>query len=93
VTSVIAREVDPRTLRVGDVMTQHPVTIGVAESVAKALREMRRIGARRMPVVGKRGELIGVLSLDEVLEALAGELQSVAGSIRKELLVEESLRP
>ena len=93
VTSVIARQVDPRTLRVGDVMTQHPVTIGVAESVAKALREMRRIGVRRLPVVGKRGELIGVLSLDEVLEALAGELQSVAGSIRKELLVEESLRP
>jgi CBS domain-containing protein len=93
VIAVVAREADPRALRVGDLMTQNPVTIGVAEPVERALREMRRIGVRRLPVVGQRGELIGVLSLDDVLEVLAGELENLAGSVRNERLIEGSLRP
>ena len=93
VVSVVARETDPRALRVGDVMTQQPVTVGSTEPVERALREMRRIGVRRLPVVGQRGELIGVLSLDDVLEVLAGELQNIAGSIRNERVIEGSLRP
>ena len=93
VISVVARETDPRALRVGEIMTQQPVTIGATEPVEKALREMRRIGVRRLPVVGQRGELIGVLSLDDVLEVLAGELQNVAASIRNERVIEGTLRP
>lgn len=93
VVSVVARETDPRALRVGDVMTQQPVTVDVTEPVDKALREMRRIGVRRLPVVGRRGELIGILSLDDVLQVLAGELENVAGSVRNERLIEGSLRP
>ncbi len=93
VISVVARETDPHALRVGDVMTAQPVTIAAAEPVEKAVREMRRIGVRRLPVVGQRGELVGVLSLDDVLEALAGELQNLAGSVRNERLIEGSLRP
>ena len=75
------------------VMTQQPVTIGATEPVEKALREMRRIGVRRLPVIGQRGELIGVLSLDDVLEVLAGELQNVAASIHNERVIEGTLRP
>jgi len=93
VISVVARETDPRALRVGEIMTQQPVTIAAAEPVEKALREMRRIGVRRLPVVGLRGELLGVLSLDDVLAVLAGEMQNVAGSIRNEQVIEGSLRP
>jgi CBS domain-containing protein len=93
VISVVARETDPRELRVGEIMTQQPVTIGAAEPVEKALREMRRIGVRRLPVVGQRRELIGVLSLDDVLEVLAGELQNVAGSVHNERVIEGTLRP
>ena len=54
VITVVARETDPRTLRVGDVMTQPPVTVSSADSMDEALREMRRAGVRRMPVIGER---------------------------------------
>jgi CBS domain-containing protein len=93
VTTVVARETDPRSLRVGDIMTQQPVTASIADSIDKALREMRRVGVRRLPVVGQRGELVGILSLDDVLDVLAGELQNVAGSIRNEQVIEGTLRP
>jgi hypothetical protein len=37
--------------------------------------------------------LIGALSLDNVLEVLAGELPNVAGSVRNERVMEGALRP
>jgi len=74
------------------VMTQPPVTVSTAASMDEALREMRRAGVRRMPVIGERRELVGILSLDDVLGALAGELQNVTGSIRNEQVIEGALR-
>lgn len=93
VVGVIARSADPRELRVGDVMTRKPVVIDEASPLPGALAEMRRIGVRRIPVVGALGQLLGVLSLDEVLDALAEELRGVVGSIRSELRMERALRP
>jgi CBS domain-containing protein len=93
VITVVAPGADPSSLRVGDVMTQQPVTVGESESIEQALREMRRMGVRRLPVVGKRGELVGILSLDDILDVIAGELQNVAGSIRNEQRIEGVLRP
>lgn len=93
VVRVLAREADPRTLTVGEVMTRDPVIATESDSLAEALRAMRRIGVRRVPVAGHRGQLLGVLSLDEVIDALSGELSDVAGSIRSEQRSEEALRP
>ncbi len=93
VVTVVAREADPRSLCVGDVMTPQPVVVSEAESLEKGLREMRRVGARRLPVVGTRGELVGIVSLDDVLDVVAGQLQDIAGSIRNERLIEGTLRP
>jgi CBS domain-containing protein len=93
VVTVVARRTDPRTLRVGDIMSEQPVTVGEAEPLEYAAREMRRIGVRRLPVVGKRGELVGVLSMDELLETLVGELQNVTAALRSEQRIESSIRP
>ncbi|HUK03071.1 MAG TPA: CBS domain-containing protein [Steroidobacteraceae bacterium] len=93
VVSVVAREADAKALRVGDVMTPQPHTLSERDSVETAMQEMRRIGVRRMPVVGGSGELIGVLSLDDVLDVVARELQNLAGSVRIQRQIEGTLRP
>jgi len=93
VVGIIARERDPRSLLVGDIMTENPAVLNQFDSIAAAVQEMRRIGVRRMPVVGSLGELIGVLSLDDVLDVLAVELQNLAGAVRKERRIESDLRP
>ena len=93
VVGVVARETDPRSLRVGDLMTRQPVMVDEDQPIGAALREMRRIGVRRIPVVDHSGCLVGVLSLDEIVGALSEELTDVAGPIRSEVRIEKALRP
>jgi CBS domain-containing protein len=92
VVTVLARDADPATLRVEDVMTSKPIVVREDDAITTALAEMRRIGVRRMPVIGTRGELVGVVSLDDIIEQLARQLQDVAGSVRSEQLVEHAVR-
>ncbi|MFI4867898.1 MAG: CBS domain-containing protein [Steroidobacterales bacterium] len=93
VVGVVASEADVRALRVGDVMTQRPVTASESDPVATALNRMRGAGVRRLPVVGNRGQLVGVVALDDVLAELAGELGTIAGAIGREQRIETALRP
>lgn len=92
VVAVVARDANPRELRVGEVMTASPALAVDHDGVSVALREMRRNGVRRLPVVDARGHLVGVLSLDDVLESLAVELQDVVGSMRNEQRIEGIVR-
>jgi CBS domain-containing protein len=92
VIEVVAAGADSKTLTVGDVMTAKPVAVTDSAPLTAALTEMRRIGARRLPVVGHRGQLVGVISLDDVIDSIASELHDVAGSIRNEQHIEGALR-
>jgi CBS domain-containing protein len=90
---VVAKAEDPKILVASDVMTRQPVVAFEDESLGAALKKMRKIVVRRLPVVGKQGELVGVISIDDIIDALVGELEEVAGSIRGEQLIEHALRP
>jgi len=92
VIAVIAKEAELKALRAGDVMNPQPVVIEESQSIEAALQQMRRAGVRRLPVIGRRGELSGVLSLDDVLDYLAGQVQNVAGAIRNERQIEGTVR-
>jgi CBS domain-containing protein len=92
VVQVMAKDVDPHTLTVGDVMTPEPLTAAEDDGISETLHRMRRLGVRRVPVLGARGQVTGVLSVDDVVDHLVGQLTDVAGSIRNELKLEETLR-
>jgi CBS domain-containing protein len=92
VVSVVAREADPRMLRVGDVMTPKPVTIMTEDSIRDALEQMKRIGVRRLPVVGECGLLEGIVSLDDVLTTMARDFGCAAGAITQARAVETAIR-
>lgn len=93
VTAVIAKEADARGLKVGDVMTRNPLLAAASSSVEATLRTMREVGVRRVPVVGANNELVGVLSIDDVLDLLADQLGNVTAAIRSEQRVERTSRP
>jgi CBS domain-containing protein len=93
VVSVVAREVDPKTVRVGDIMTPDPVLAAEWESMEAALQKMRQFGVRRLPVVNGYRELVGVLAIDDVLKVIAGDAQDVVSTIRSGRQMEGESRP
>jgi CBS domain-containing protein len=92
VIGVLARGADPASLTVGDVMTPNPVVVAELDAINAAVKEMRRVGVRRMPVVGRLGELTGVLSLDDVLDAASTELRDLAVAVGNEQRIESAIR-
>ncbi len=92
VISVIAPEITPDSLCVGDVMSATPITASEDASLLDVLRSMRAHGIRRIPVVGEQQSLIGLLALDDILELLAQELDLIASAISKEMLREREQR-
>lgn len=92
VTAVVAPGVDPSTLNVGDVMTTTLVTAQEDDSLIDLMRSMRQKGVRRIPVVGKQSELIGVVTLDDVLDILSEELGLLVAAIETEGKRERQMR-
>lgn len=93
VVSVVAREAAPRSLKVSDVMSRYPLMVAEDASLDAALSFMRDAGVRRVAVTGAQGELVGVLSLDDVLEKMAEQLTKITTSMRTGQRTERLVRP
>ena len=78
VVEVVAAEVNPDALKVGDIMGPEVATVRESEGLFEALRYMRDKGVRRMPVVDREGGLVGILTLDDLLSLLAEEMTELA---------------
>jgi CBS domain-containing protein len=74
-------------------MTRNPLLVAEGSSVAGVLGLMRADGVRRVPVVGTRNQLVGVLSIDDVLDMVADQLADISGAIRGERAHEQVMRP
>jgi signal-transduction protein with cAMP-binding, CBS, and nucleotidyltransferase domain len=70
---------DPARTRVADVMTRNPRMISADAPIEEALALMHSLGVRRIPVVGPKGALFGVLSVDDVVGRVAADLGYLAG--------------
>ena len=81
---VVAFSRDPSMTTVEDVMTPDPVTVHFEAPVEKALAVMRSHQVRRLVVVDDEGLLVGLVSLDDVLEFLAREFRMISQLIDKE---------
>jgi predicted transcriptional regulator len=67
---------------VKDVMTKNPITVKEDASFFELTKLFRESGVRRLIVVDKEGKLVGVISIDDVLELLASEFANLVEAIR-----------
>jgi CBS domain-containing protein len=93
VLEAVACGISPEQVTIGDAMTVDPVTLTEDAALEDALECLRAAGVRRAPVGDDGGRIVGVLSLDDVLDHLAEQLGSVAGSLRHEQAIERIARP
>jgi CBS domain-containing protein len=81
VVEVLASDVTPETLLVGDVMSFELVSAKEDESVLDAIKRMRDKGVRRMPVVSADGALKGIITMDDLLDLIAEQLADLVAMV------------
>lgn len=92
VVAVVARDFNAQTVRVGDVMSSNPATCRTEDSMADVLSLMRRHGVRRIPVTDAQDVLIGIVTMDDLLEIIAEDLQNFVHVIENERKREAHVR-
>ena len=72
---------DLRCLTVGDVMTHHPLCVQADVEITEAMALLASRVVRRAPVVDRAGTLVGIVTLDDLLPAIAQQLQELADTV------------
>jgi CBS domain-containing protein len=84
VLSVIAPKLDPAIFTVGDLVTANLVTVREDLGVFECIQKMRTKGVRRMPVVDAKGKLVGIISVEDLIQLLGQELSELGRLISRE---------
>ena len=92
VVEVLGKELDPARVTLRQIMRTPVVIASMTEDAAQALERMKFHGVRRIPVVDEKSRLIGVLSLDDLLQRLAADAASLAEVVTREQDREHRMR-
>ncbi|MGE0079712.1 MAG: CBS domain-containing protein [Thiohalomonadaceae bacterium] len=94
VVEVLAADIEPASLTAGDIMSYDLLVAREGDSLCDTLKRMRARGVRRVPVVDdQHGRLVGIITVDDVLEVLADELSALARIPERERVHEQEARP
>ena len=72
---VVARKADLNRTKVKDVMTASIITGEDSQRAADLVKVMQDHGIRRVPTVNKKGELTGIITLDDILYMIGMRLR------------------
>jgi len=93
VIELLAKDVPLDTVRVSDVMSYELATIPEETDLLDALEFMKVKAVRRLPVTDNEGNLVGLLTTDDVLELMAEQLNSIVSLISRQQKHELEHRP
>jgi CBS domain-containing protein len=84
VVEVLGKELDPRSVKVRDIMRTPAVIAGDSEDAMQAIARMKSHGVRRIPVLGEHRKLVGIITLDDLIRGLAAQASALADVIERE---------
>lgn len=93
VVEVVATGLDAAAITAGDIVVRPAVTIHDSQTLTEAIQKMRSRGVRRLPVVDLHGDLVGVLSSDDVLQTVSHELSTLVRVAEHQPAQEARIRP
>jgi CBS domain-containing protein len=73
-------------------MSNDLVTAREHESIEAALKKMEEHGVRRLPIVDADGMLVGILTLDDILQYLTGQQSELVALVAREQRRERQYR-
>ena len=77
VIELLAEDVDPNSVNVGDVMSAELLTAQEEDEIWDTIKRMRNQGVRRVPVVNKENGLEGILAVDDLIDLVAEQLKDL----------------
>jgi CBS domain-containing protein len=83
--SVVADGRDASTVTVGDIMHRDLTVIPAENGLMDAAKTFAAKGVRRLPVVDRRGKVMGILTLDDLVMLLGNEMGQVASALQRGL--------
>lgn len=92
VVEIIAEDINVENLLVGDVMSLDLLSIGEDDGISESLKLMKTRGVRRVPVLDGKGELAGILAVDDLIGLLAEELADISQLVEREQEKERNSR-
>jgi CBS domain-containing protein len=93
VLEIVARSADPETVCAGDAMSYELTTVTEDDDLMHAIEIMRDKGIRRLPVVDLDEALIGILTIDDVLDLLGEVFIDIIHLVDRQRRREAGTRP
>lgn len=81
---VVGKGLNPGSTAVSAIMSPAPDAVTENSAIEAAISTMRRLSHRRLLVVDDDGRLVGLISLDDILDLLSEEFTEIGKLIRKE---------
>ena len=90
---IVARAADAETVSAGDAMSYELTTVNEDDDLMHAIEIMRDKGIRRLPVVDLDETLVGILTVDDVLDLFSEVFIDIVHLVDRQRRREASTRP
>ena len=90
---IVAKSADPEIVRAGDAMSYELTTVNEDDDLMHAIEIMRDKGIRRLPVVDIDEALVGILTVDDVLDLFSEVFIDIVHLVDQQRRREASNRP
>jgi CBS domain-containing protein len=84
VTRAVVPQLPPDETPLSVIMTREPRSVDDSTPIEQAVATMGSVGIRRLVVTGDEGVLVGLLSMDDVIDLIAEETGSIGKLLHKE---------
>jgi CBS domain-containing protein len=84
VIGVVAMGLDAKVFTIGDMLIKEVITCREDQQAEECLELMRTHGIRRLPVTDRKGVLVGIVTVDDLVRELAIALGDISRLIRRE---------
>ena len=92
VVELLAEEIALDKVSVGDAMSYELLSVKEQEGLQETIVKMSDHGVRRLPVVDDAGALVGIVTVDDLMELIAEQLTDLARLVSNELVGERARR-
>ncbi len=90
---IVAKSADPESLSVGDAMSYELTTVNEDDGLLHVIEIMRDKGIRRVPVVDYDEALVGIITVDDLLDLMSGIFIDIVHLVDTQRKREAKTRP